>query len=162
MSQYLLDRITRHPASRSCPACAVREVDGTGRLERVTIEDLTTSTRRTLAAAALFVLIGAEAHTQWLAESIELDSHGFIVTGPDISRPARNAAHLGKAGPGTLLARSQPAGCGSQSATVRSNSVKRVASASARARSPSASPPSTSAAAPAWPPPAPRLDLDGT
>ena len=28
------------------------------------VEDLTTSTRRTLEAAALFIMIGAEAHTQ--------------------------------------------------------------------------------------------------
>ena len=70
MSQYLLDRITRHPAITIMSRSAVREVDGAGRLERVTVEDLTTSTRRTLAAAALFVLIGAEAHTSgWLNRS---------------------------------------------------------------------------------------------
>ena len=32
---------------------------------------------------------GAEPHTQWLAGSIELDDHGFIVTGPDPSGQAR-------------------------------------------------------------------------
>src|SRR5262249_59702771 len=84
MSQYLIDRIAQHPAITIMSHCAVREVDGTRRLERVVVEDLTTSARQTLAAAALFVLIGAEAHTQWLAKSIELDSHGFIVTGPDL------------------------------------------------------------------------------
>jgi len=46
----------------------------------------------------LFVLIGAEAHTRWLAESIELDSHGFIVTGPDLSRQTRNAPAWEKLG----------------------------------------------------------------
>jgi thioredoxin reductase len=97
--------------------CAVREVDGAGRLERVVLEDLITSTRRTLAAAALFVLIGAEAHTQWLAESIELDSHGFIVTGADLSRQARNAPAWEKLGRDPTCSKpacracSQPATC---------------------------------------------------
>ena len=90
MSQYLIDRIARHPGITIMSRCAVRQADGAGRLERVAVEDLTTSTRRTVAAAALFVLIGAEPHTQWLAESIELDSHGFIVTGPDLSGQARH------------------------------------------------------------------------
>jgi thioredoxin reductase (NADPH) len=109
MSQYLTDRIARHPAITIMSRSLVREADGAGRLERVAVEDLIASTRRTLAAAALLVLIGAEAHTHWLAESIELDNHGFIVRpGPQPASPQR--ARLGKAGPGTLLARSQPAG----------------------------------------------------
>ena len=128
MSQYLPDRITRHPAITIMPRCEVREVDGAGRLERVTIEDLITSTRRTLAAAALFVLIGAEAHTQWLAESIELDSHGFIVTGPDLSRPARNAPAWEKLGRDPYLLEASLPGVFA-AGDVRGSSVKRVASA---------------------------------
>jgi thioredoxin reductase (NADPH) len=128
MSQYLIDRIARHPAITIMSRCAVREADGAGRLERVTVEDLTTSTRRTLAAAALFVLIGAEAHTQWLAESIELDSHGFIVTGADLSRQARNAPAWGKLGRDPYLLETSLPGVFA-AGDVRSNSVKRVASA---------------------------------
>jgi thioredoxin reductase (NADPH) len=128
MSQYLLDRIARHPAITIMSRCAVREVDGTGRLERVTVEDLTTSARRTLAAAALFVLIGAEARTQWLAESIELDSHGFIVTGPDLSWQARNAPAWEKLGRDPYLLETSLPGVFA-AGDVRSRSVKRVASA---------------------------------
>src|SRR5262249_9173828 len=91
MSPYLIDPITQQPAITIVSRCAVREVDGTGRLERVVVEDVITAARRTLPAAALFVLIGAEAHTLWLADSIELDSHGFIVTGSDLSAAARSA-----------------------------------------------------------------------
>ena len=128
MSQYLIDRIARHPAITIMSRCAVREVDGDRRLERVTIEDLTTSTRRKIAAAALFVLIGAEAHTQWLAQSIELDSHGFIVTGADLSRQARNAPAWGKLGRDPYLLETSLPGVFA-AGDVRSNSVKRVASA---------------------------------
>jgi thioredoxin reductase (NADPH) len=128
MSQYLIDRITRHPAITIMSRSAVREVDGTGRLERVTVEDLTTSARRTLATAALFVLIGAEAHTQWLAESIELDSHGFIVTGPDLSGQARTAPAWEKLGRDPYLLETSLPGLFA-AGDVRSRSVKRVASA---------------------------------
>lgn len=128
MSQYLIDRITRHPAITVMFRSAVREVDGSGRLERVVVEDLTMSTRRTLAAAALFVLIGAEARTQWLAESIELDSHGFIVTGPDLSEPARNAPAWEKLGRDPYLLETSLPGVFAVG-DVRSNSVKRVAAA---------------------------------
>jgi thioredoxin reductase (NADPH) len=128
MSQYLTDRIARHPAITIMSRCVVREVEGDRRLEHVTIEDLTTSTRRTLAAAALFVLIGAEAHTQWLAESIELDRHGFIVTGADLSRPARNAPAWEKLGRDPYLLEASLPGVFAVG-DVRSSSVKRVASA---------------------------------
>jgi thioredoxin reductase (NADPH) len=128
MSQYLIDRIARHPAITIMSRCAVREVAGTGRLERVAVEDLTTSTRRTLAAGALFILIGAEPHTQWLAESIELDSDGFIVTGPDLSRQARSAPAWEKLGRDPYLLETSLPGVFA-AGDVRSRSVKRVASA---------------------------------
>src|SRR5215470_7851636 len=128
MSQYLIDRIAQQPAITIVSHCAVREVDGTGRLERVVVEDVTTSARRTLPAAALFVLIGAEAHTHWLAGSIELDSHGFIVTGSDLSEPARNAPIWEESGRDPYLLETSLPGVFAVG-DVRSNSVKRVASA---------------------------------
>src|SRR5215470_9963248 len=128
MSQYLIDRIAQHPAITIMFRGAVREVDGTGRLERVVVEDLTTSARQTLPAAALFVLIGAEAHTQWLAESIDLDSHGFIVTGPDLSGQARTAPAWERLGRDPYLLEASLPGVFAVG-DVRSRSVKRVAAA---------------------------------
>jgi thioredoxin reductase (NADPH) len=128
MSQYLIDRIAQHPAITIMSRCAVREVDGTTRLERVVVEDLTTSARRTVPAAALFVLIGADAHTEWLSASIELDDHGFIVTGPDLSREVRNAPAWKKLGRDPYLLEASLPGVFAVG-DVRSGSVKRVASA---------------------------------
>ena len=128
MSQYLIDRIARQPAITVMSRAAVREVDGAGRLEHVIVEDLTTSARRTLAAGALFVLIGAEAHTQWLAASIELDRHGFIVTGSDLSDDARNTPAWQKLGRDPYLVESSLPGVFAVG-DVRSGSIKRVASA---------------------------------
>jgi len=128
MSQYLIDRIAQQPAITLVSRCIVREVDGTGRFERVVVENVTTSIRRTLPAAALFVLIGAEAHTQWLADSIELDSHGFIVTGPDLSEQVRNETAWEALGRDPYLLETSLPGVFAVG-DVRSRSIKRVASA---------------------------------
>ena len=76
----------------------------------------------------MFVLIGAEAHTHWLAETIELDSHGFIVTGLDLSGQARNAPVWKKLGRDPYLLEASLPGVFAVG-DVRSRSVKRVASA---------------------------------
>jgi thioredoxin reductase (NADPH) len=148
MSQYLIDRIARHPGITIMSRCAVQQADGAGRLERVAVEDLTSSTRRTVAAAALFVLIGAEPHAQWLADSIELDGHSFIVTGPDLRGQARHGPAWRNLGRDPYLLEASLPGVFAVG-DVRSGSVKRVPPRSGKARWPSASPASTSAA-PAW------------
>jgi thioredoxin reductase (NADPH) len=126
MSRYLIDRVVRHPGIEVVARSAVRQLDGAARLERVVIEDLATSTRRTLTCSALFVLIGAEPHTRWLAGSVELDRNGFVATGPDLSRPAGPARARLNRGP-YLLETSMPGVFAA--GDVRSGSVKRVASA---------------------------------
>jgi thioredoxin reductase (NADPH) len=128
MSQYLIDRIARQPAITIMSRSAVREVDGSRRLERVIVEDLATSSRQTLTAAAMFVLIGADAHTQWLPESIERDSHGYIVTGPDLSPQARDTPAWRNLGRDPYLVETSLAGVFAVG-DVRSRSIKRVASA---------------------------------
>ena len=159
MSQYLIDRIARQPAITIMSRCAVREADGAGRLERVVVEDLTTSNRQAIPAAALFVLIGAEAHTQWLAESIELDSHGFIVTGPDLSGPARTAPAWEKLGRDPYLLETSLPGMFA-AGDVRSRSVKRVASAVGEGSIAIRFAGEHLSRRAAGPPPAPRPDLD--
>ncbi len=37
-----------------------------------------------MSAAALFVMIGGEPHTQWLPDEIERDEQGYLVTGRDL------------------------------------------------------------------------------
>jgi thioredoxin reductase (NADPH) len=64
-----------------------RVVDGRGeqRLERLVLEDTPTSRRDEVAAAAVFVLIGAESRTDWLGDVLQRDAHGFLLTGVDVS-----------------------------------------------------------------------------
>ena len=128
MSRYLLDRIARRPEIKVMYGSVVRQVDGAGRLERVVVEDVTTAARQTLTVSALFVLIGAEPHTQWLAGSIELGDHGFILTGPDLSGQARRRPDWQRLPRDPYLLETSLPGVFA-AGDVRSGSVKRVASA---------------------------------
>jgi thioredoxin reductase (NADPH) len=61
----------------------VTEVKGDNKLETITVTNLVTREQQTVLAAGLFIYIGAEPHTEWLDKIIQLDAHGFILTGPD-------------------------------------------------------------------------------
>jgi thioredoxin reductase (NADPH) len=128
MSQYLLDRISQQSAITVMSRSAVRTADGGAHLERLVVENLVTSDQQSIDATALFVLIGAEAHTQWLAGSVERDSHGFIVTGADVSAQARAAPAWHKLGRDPYLLETSLPGVFA-AGDVRSLSIKRVASA---------------------------------
>jgi thioredoxin reductase (NADPH) len=63
-----------------------RVVDGRGeyRLEGLVLEDGRTGQREEVPAAAMFVLIGAEPHTEWLRDALRRDDRGFILTSHDV------------------------------------------------------------------------------
>jgi len=127
MSEYLIERIAEQPAIEVLYQSAVEAVEGRGRLERVVVRDAIGG-RRTLEAAALFVLIGAEPHTPWARGAVELDSDGFILTGAERGstaerRPPWDGMERGPYQLETNLPGVFAAG------DVRSGSVKRVASA---------------------------------
>jgi thioredoxin reductase (NADPH) len=86
MAGYLRERIAADPAVDVMLGHEVRALGGGERLERVTVEDTATGEHRTLAAQAIVVLIGAEPPTEWLAQELTLDDHGFILTGPALGR----------------------------------------------------------------------------
>jgi thioredoxin reductase (NADPH) len=58
---------------------------GDGTLEAVELRDCRTGETETVAAAALFVMIGAQPHTSWLPETVCRDRWGYLVTGSDVS-----------------------------------------------------------------------------
>jgi thioredoxin reductase (NADPH) len=61
-------------------------VDGAGqaKLDRLILRDTRSGKRQTVPAFALFVLIGAHPHTDWLPDDIQRDEKGFILTGADV------------------------------------------------------------------------------
>jgi thioredoxin reductase (NADPH) len=80
---------------------------------------------RTVPAAALFVLIGAQPHTDWLPAEIRRDDKGFVLTGQDL--PSTQRAEPGQAATPLPLETSMPGVFAA--GDVRHGSVKRVASA---------------------------------
>jgi thioredoxin reductase (NADPH) len=127
MSQYLIKEIDA--AQNVAVRLGTRVVDGCGRgrLENLVLEDSTSGLTETVTAAGLFVLIGAEPHTDWLPEEIARDEQGYIVTGRDFSQygPPRRGWHVERfplpletSMPGVFAA-----------GDVRHGAVKRVASA---------------------------------
>jgi thioredoxin reductase (NADPH) len=86
MSRYLIDQIAATKNIKVRLRTAVVEVHGDQRLEAITIYDAAKGEKEIVSTNALFIFIGALPHTEWLAEIIEIDDHGFILTGPDLQR----------------------------------------------------------------------------
>jgi thioredoxin reductase (NADPH) len=128
MSHYLLERIADRSTIQIRYGSAVRSLSGAERLERVEIEDATTKQCEVLPAAALFVLVGAEPHTQWLAGSVVLDDAGYVVTGPDLGYDVRRQPPWTDRNRDPYLLETSLPGVFAAGDT-RSGSVKRVAAA---------------------------------
>jgi len=120
MSTYLINELERASNISVWLNTTVSGVRGQGRLEAITVRDSTTGQERTAAATALFVLIGADPHSEWLADAVERDARGFLLTGSDLGRwPLDRPPLLQETStPGVFAA-----------GDVRCGSVKRVASA---------------------------------
>ena len=100
---------------------------GDGRLEELVLLDSSTGRTERVTAAALFVLIGAQPHTDWLPDSIQRDRHGFVLTDDDLPPASASAAGGDQARRPLLLETSMPGVFAA--GDVRHGSVKRVASA---------------------------------
>jgi thioredoxin reductase (NADPH) len=127
MSEYLIERIAERPGIEVLYHCAVEAAEGGGRLERVVVRDAMGGLR-TLEAAALFILIGAEPHTQWVRGAVQLDTDGFIRTGAGIGSAAERRPPWDSLERGPYLLETSLPGVFA-AGDVRSGSVKRVASA---------------------------------
>ncbi|HEX3841119.1 MAG TPA: FAD-dependent oxidoreductase [Acidimicrobiales bacterium] len=126
MSRYLADQIESTSRIDVLLSSEVESLVGEGGvLDAVIVRDNRSGMCRTVESRALFVFIGAEPHVDWLADQLELDGSGFILTGPDL-------------GPGSGSGEGDPAGRVLLETSrrgvfavgdVRSGSTKRVASA---------------------------------
>jgi thioredoxin reductase (NADPH) len=88
MSDYLIRQIEATPNVEVRLRTRVTEGRGAQRLQALVLQDDRTGTTPEVAAAALFVLIGAEPRTEWLSDAVERDAHGFVLTGHDIPASA--------------------------------------------------------------------------
>jgi thioredoxin reductase len=126
MSDYLIRQIgaTHNIDVRYQVQVAGGNGDGIGHLQSLDLADVASGTRHTVAADALFVLIGSQPRTQWLGDSIAREPWGFILTGPDL--PAGTGRRGPHARPPLPLETSLPGVFAA--GDVRQGSVKRVAS----------------------------------
>ncbi len=84
MSQYLIDQIQRTPNIQLWTRASVAEVHGDTHLEEVSVHCSDTDKIERVPANAMFIFIGAMPRTDWLADLVERDDLGFILTGPDL------------------------------------------------------------------------------
>ena len=87
----------------------VQVVGGSGSefLETFTVRDLDTGAE-TVESGVLFLLIGSEPRTEWLAGTLACDRWGFLLTGGELA--ADDVSPAVAAGPATGIARDQRAG----------------------------------------------------
>ncbi len=120
MSRYLIDEIDGQ--LNMTVRYQTQIVDGSGDdgLETLTLHDSATDKTETVPADAVFVLIGARPHTDWLPDDIARDGYGFVVSGlaDNEWKLERPPFPFESSMPGVFAV-----------GDVRSGSIKRVASA---------------------------------
>ena len=124
MSSYLARRLEETGNIEVLLNTEVKRMSGDLRLTTIEIVNSKTGQTQVLEAAALFSFIGAVPRTDWLPKKeIEIDSKGFVRTGPALAQ----SPTWGAKRPPFLLETSRPGVFAA--GDVRSGSVKRVASA---------------------------------
>ena len=83
-SRYLIDQINATPNINIRAQSVVIEAKGRTRLEQIVVQNVDTQEPETLEAAAMFIFIGAVAHTDMVAGLVERNPQGFILTGSDL------------------------------------------------------------------------------
>jgi thioredoxin reductase (NADPH) len=111
MSDYLVQQLEGTPAVTIRTGVQLADAIGDDRLTALVLHEAGGG-QVVLETDALFVFIGARPHTDWLAGVVDLDDHGFVLTGRD------GAAWLETSVPGVYAA-----------GDIRAGSIKRVAAA---------------------------------
>ena len=81
-SRVVVEKVNQNPAMDVIVNSSPVEFKGDGRLAAVVIEDRTTSKRRELNPAGVFVFIGLSPNTGLVKDVVEVDSLGFVMTDP--------------------------------------------------------------------------------
>ncbi|WP_376703647.1 FAD-dependent oxidoreductase [Mesorhizobium sp. ISC25] len=115
MSRYLVERVRAQPNIDVLAETQITALEGDdGNLGKVRWRNRDTETSRPI--RHLFLFIGADPNTDWLAQcGVALDAKGFVRTGPDIGQE-RGALETNRGGVFAI-------------GDVRSGSIKRVAAA---------------------------------
>jgi len=115
MSQYLISRIERSSRITLYTDSEIVKLEGEATLESVSWTNCKTGDTTARPVRSVFVMIGAEPNTGWLYGTVKLDKKGFVLTG---AADGFETSPYATSVPGIFAV-----------GDVRSNSVKRVASA---------------------------------
>jgi len=127
MSEYLVKQVEDRENIEVRLNSSVVEATGEDHLERIVLQNSASGQKDIVPTQALFILIGAAPHTDWLDGVVARDERGFIRSGPDLSKHAerpkgwkldRDPYLLETSVPGIFVA-----------GDVRHGSIKRCASA---------------------------------
>ncbi|REF96439.1 thioredoxin reductase (NADPH) [Asanoa ferruginea] len=120
MSHYLVREVEATPNVAVRLGTEIVGGGGNGSLEHLVLRQVADGSEETVDADGLFLMIGANPHTEWLPPEIERDAQGFLLTGDEVRgwSLARRPFLLETSVPGVFAA-----------GDVRHGSVKRVASA---------------------------------
>jgi thioredoxin reductase (NADPH) len=119
MSTYLIERIRATPNIELHPHTEIVALEGDDEgLQQVRWRNNRSLGEKTCDVCRVFLFIGAEPNTDWLGDcGVEVDRHGFVCTGGDVSGPDDNGrASLETSVPGVFAI-----------GDVRAGSTKRVA-----------------------------------
>ena len=89
MSQYLIDQVKQTPNIQVWAHASVAEVHGDTHLEEVSVLCSDTNQIERVKAGSMFIFIGALPRTEWLADVLERDDRGFILTGSDLMKDGK-------------------------------------------------------------------------
>jgi thioredoxin reductase (NADPH) len=127
MSHYLIEQLKTKANVRVETRSEVSDAFGDNNLEAIAVVNGATGDTVRRDASVLFIMIGADAQTAWLPETLPRDQRDYIITGPEVQKAGRWVANrdpylLETAVPGIFAI-----------GDVRSGSVKRVAAGAVKA-----------------------------
>jgi len=127
MSKYLVDQIRATPNIKVLTQAEMADLQGTNRLEAITVRNRESGETWKIPADAVFIFIGGVPHSGIVADTVELSKEGFIITGPDLIHEGRKPKNWPLKRDPYLMETSIPGIFAA--GDVRHNAVRRVASA---------------------------------
>jgi thioredoxin reductase (NADPH) len=89
MSQYLIKQLKETTNIQIEFDSSVVEAHGQDHLEAISVQCTVSNEVNRVPANSLFIMIGAAPNTRWLADIVERDEHGFILSGRDLMREGK-------------------------------------------------------------------------